>query len=54
MDMKQISEDEFPDFMKHNASSKDPIGGSVFALSAEKGAYICIPSLTRTLNSLLD
>ncbi|KAJ5276005.1 hypothetical protein N7524_002158 [Penicillium chrysogenum] len=37
MDMKQISEDEFPDLMKYNASSKDPIGGSVFALSPEKG-----------------
>ncbi|KAF3024461.1 hypothetical protein E8E15_004473 [Penicillium rubens] len=35
--MKQISEDEFPDLMKYNASSKDPIGGSVFALSPEKG-----------------
>ncbi|CAP91310.1 Pc13g02410 [Penicillium rubens Wisconsin 54-1255] len=38
--MKQISEDEFPDLMKYNASSKDPIGGSVFALSPEKAKSI--------------
>ncbi|CAG8898252.1 unnamed protein product [Penicillium egyptiacum] len=36
MDMKQISEDEFPVLTKHNASSKEPIGSSVFALSPEK------------------
>lgn len=38
-EVKQISEQEFPDLMKHNANSKEPIGGSVCALSREKGAY---------------
>lgn len=37
--VKQISEQEFPDLMKHNANSKEPIRGSVCALSPEKGAY---------------
>lgn len=37
--MELISEQEFPDLMNHNANSKEPIGGSVCALSPEKGVY---------------
>jgi hypothetical protein len=44
-ELKQTSEQEFPDLMKHNANSKEPIGGSVCALSREKGA--CFEPLYR-------
>jgi hypothetical protein len=37
MEMKQISEEEFPDL--NNASPKEPIGSSMYPLSPEKGAY---------------
>ncbi|CAI7620932.1 unnamed protein product [Penicillium crustosum] len=36
-EVKQISEQEFPDLTKHNASSKEPFGGSMCTLSGEKG-----------------